>query len=153
MASKTCPLIIRMVMKFRASNLIVSNDLDPLFITYRHDFLRRSESTAMRCFRNRVPPNLAPLPSAGNGWSPAGAIQYVFFRRSEISTREIRPLRYGVKAIRYRVRHLGHFTQWRRKGDISHVQQDSSGPNNIERLRTLVSVVDYQWFLVPRERG
>src|SRR5438093_4831439 len=92
MASKTCPLIIRMVMKFRASNLIVSNDLDPLFITYRHDFLRRSESTAMRCFRNRVPPNLAPLPSAGNGWSPAGAIQYVFFRRSEISKRRIEPL-------------------------------------------------------------
>src|SRR5207245_6367057 len=83
---------VALAIGFRANNFIISHDLAPWFITHRHAFLRRSESTAMRCFRNRVPPNLAPLPSAGNGWSPAGAIQYVFFRRSEISTREIRPV-------------------------------------------------------------
>jgi len=116
MASKTCPLIIRMVMKFRASNLIVSNDLDPLFITYRHDFLRRSESTAMRCFRNRVPPNLAPLPSAGNGWSPAGAIQYVFFRRSEISTREIRPVAIRSEGNQVSGKAFGTFHAMAKKG-------------------------------------
>jgi len=76
-------------MGFRANNFIISNDLDPLFIAYRHDFLRCSKPTTMGGFRNRVPPHLAPLPSAGNRWSPAGAIQYVFFRRSEIITREI----------------------------------------------------------------
>src|SRR6266566_10055406 len=79
-------------MGFRASNLMVSDDLEPWFIAYRHDFLRCSESTVMRRFRNRVPSHLAPLPSAGNGWSPTGAIQYVFFRRSENSTQEIRPV-------------------------------------------------------------
>jgi hypothetical protein len=28
------------------------------------------------------------------------------------------PLQYGLKAIRYRVKHFGHSTQWRRKEDI-----------------------------------
>src|SRR5690242_17535232 len=103
-------------MKFRASNLIVSNDLDPVFITYRHDFLRCSESPAMRYFRNRVPPNLAPLPSAGNGWSAAGAIQYVFFRRSEISTHEIRPVAIRTKGNQVSSETFGTFHAMAKKG-------------------------------------
>jgi hypothetical protein len=32
--------------------------------------------------------------------------------------RRYEPLQYGLKAIRYRVRHFGHSTQWRRQEDI-----------------------------------
>jgi hypothetical protein len=36
------------------------------------------------------------------------------------------PLQYGLKAIRYRVKHFGHSTQWRRKEDIDALRHDRS---------------------------
>jgi len=62
------------------------------------------------------------------------------------------PLQYGLKAIRYRVRHFGHSTQWRRKEDIDPVRQDrSSNRTKLDVWGTLLS--DRPWFLVLRERG
>ncbi len=66
--------------------------LHPLFIAHLYDVLRCSKSTTMSGFRNCASHYLAPSPSAGNGWSPAGAIQYVFFRKSTGSTLEMRPV-------------------------------------------------------------
>src|SRR6266536_4103499 len=39
------------------------------------------------------------------------------------------PLQYGLKAIRYRVRHFGHSTQWRRNEDINPVRQETASWN------------------------
>jgi hypothetical protein len=36
------------------------------------------------------------------------------------------PLQYGLKAIRYRVTHFGHSTQWRTKEDIGALRHDRS---------------------------
>jgi hypothetical protein len=36
--------------------------------------------------------------------------------------RRYEPLQYGLKAIRYRVRHFGHSTQWRRKEVINRLE-------------------------------
>src|SRR6266568_6061711 len=52
------------------------------------------------------------------------------------------PLQYGLKAIRYRVRHFGHSTQWRRKEDIDPVRQDrSSNRTKLDVWGTLLPVV------------
>jgi hypothetical protein len=45
------------------------------FVAYRYDFPGSSITTIVRRFRDRIPPHLAPPPSAGYGWSPAGAIE------------------------------------------------------------------------------
>ena len=139
-------------MGFRVSNFVTSNYLDPMSIACRYDFLRCPESTVMSRFRNRVPPHLAPLPSAGNGWSPAGAIQYVFFRRSENSSYEIRPIAIGSEGDQVSGEALGTFHAMAKTGGHkSRASRYLFRSNDIGRLRTLLpQVVTTRKFLRSR---
>lgn len=92
----------------------------PPFIAHRYDFFGGSITTIVRRFRDRIPPHLAPPPSAGYGWSPARAIEYVLFRRRNHGAHEIRPVAIRTKGNQISSKALRTFHAMAKKGRHRH---------------------------------
>src|ERR1700691_155701 len=69
----------------------------PCLSAGRHDLLRCTVTTILSRLRDRISCHLAPLPSAGDGRPPAGAVKYISFRKAGNRGDHTRPVAIGTE--------------------------------------------------------